>query len=279
MINKLLCIILLFLFVLLIIIFFKNVNNNKEKNYPLYKISLIENFQDSDTNPWNENDDKIKYDKMGLNDKQKSEVSNMISQVSKEELQKLINIQSPLLVGPIGPQGPSGPTGGSYIATGKLANKLGSHKKGSDNFVPEYIATRTEGTDNAQSLSFMSSIIPYASYQDWVLGDDSKLKSRFDDNCLTFDNKNNKLFISECKTDNPNQNWSWDNASNRLISTNQNNQNLKCIGLTQPEVNKLTTNVPGCKGEVCSNNTERRFLVVKDCDPNNVKEDEVWGFI
>ena len=279
MINKLLCIVLLLLFILLIALFLKEINSNKEINHPLYETSIIENFEDSNTNPWNEDDNKIAYDKMGLNDKQKNEVKNMINQVTKEELERLINIQSPLLVGPVGPQGPSGPTGGNYIATGKLANKSGSHKKGSNSFVPEYIATRTEGTDNAQSLSFMSSIIPYASYQDWILGSDNKLKSRFDDNCLTYDNKNNKLFISECKIDDPNQNWSWDNSSNRLISTNQNNQNLKCIGLTQPEVNKLTTNVPGCKNEGCSNNVERRFLIVKDCDPNNVKEDEVWGFI
>lgn len=279
MINKILCIILLLLFILLITFFIKEVNKNKKINLPLYKTTIIENFEDSKSNPWFEDDDKIAYDKMGLNNKQKTEVKNMINQVTKTELEKLINIQSPLLVGPVGPQGPSGPTGGNYIATGKLANKLGSHKKGSNNFIPEYIATRTEGTDNAQSLSFMSSIIPYASYQDWILGSDNKLKSRFDNNCLTFDDKNNKLFISECKIDNPNQNWSWDNASNRLISTNQNNQNLKCIGLSQHEVNKLTTNVPGCKNETCSNNVERQFLIVKDCDPNNVKEDEVWGFI
>jgi len=247
MINKLLCIVLLLLFILLIALFLKEINSNKEINHPLYETSIIENFEDSNTNPWNEDDNKIAYDKMGLNDKQKNEVKNMINQVTKEELERLINIQSPLLVGPVGPQGPSGPTGGNYIATGKLANKSGSHKKGSNSFVPEYIATRTEGTDNAQSLSFMSSIIPYASYQDWILGSDNKLKSRFDDNCLTYDNKNNKLFISECKIDDPNQNWSWDNSSNRLISTNQNNQNLKCIGLTQPEVNKLTTNVPVVK--------------------------------
>ena len=200
MVNKILCIVLLLLFILILYLFIQELNKkpNNKIPIPLFNVDLppqiIENFQDNE-NPWMKDDDQIKYDSLGLNDKQKKEIKNMIKQVSKKELQELINIQSPLLVGPQGPQGPSGPIGGNYIATGKLANKSGSHKKGSTKLIPEYVVTRTEGTDNSQSLSFMSSIVPYASFQDWVLGADSKLKSRFDNNCLTFDNKDNKLFI------------------------------------------------------------------------------------
>ena len=278
-----LCVLLLILFIYLCYLVYKEktITNEKFQLYSVNNLSnqnfTLEGFQ-SNENPWFEDDDEKKYNSLGLNDKQKKEVKNMINQVTKKELKELINSQSPLLTGPVGPKGPPGPTGGNYIAVGRLANKLGSHRKGARLAIPEYVATRTEGTDNAQSLTFMSNIVPYASFQDWTLGSDNQLKSRYDQTCLTFDDKNNKLYMAECKN-NPKQQWTWDNTSNRIISTNQENQSLKCIGLSKPEINKLTTNVPGCKDDACMNDIERRFLEIKDCDPNSVKEDEIWGFI
>ena len=53
---------------------------------------------------------------------------------------------------------------------------------------------------------------------------------------------------------------------------------LKCVGLTTPEKNVLTTNIPSCVGETCLANSARRYLHIKDCDINNTNEDEVWAF-
>ena len=53
----------------------------------------------------------------------------------------------------------------------------------------------------------------------------------------------------------------------------------KCIGLSNPERNILTTNIPGCTGDQCQTNTSRRYLHVKDCEINNIHEDEVWSFV
>jgi hypothetical protein len=84
--------------------------------------------------------------------------------------------------------------------------------------------------------------------------------------------------MSEC-SNSPNQKWSWDN-SNRIISTTAStDRNLKCVGLTKPEINVLTTNIPNCTDKECMSNTPRRYLIVKDCQINNINDDELWTFV
>lgn len=288
--NKLLCIILLILLFIIIYQFSLKIKSlNKMSHVPeqLFYINKhpIEHFDssnsieksDDSTNEWFKDENQIELEEMLLNKNQKDEVKGMIQNFGQVDLPNIIKTQSSLLTGPQGPSGPSGPSGGNFIARGRLVNKKSSHKKNKSNLIPDYVVSRTEGTNTASSLSFMDNFKFYSSFQDWYLGSDNKLKSRYDNNCLTFNDKTNNLYMSKC-TDDPNQNWEWDNVSNRLISTNQNNQDLKCIGLSKPKINSLTANVPGCKNDACSNNVERQFLTVKNCDPNNVKEDEVWDF-
>jgi hypothetical protein len=253
-----------FLIILLIII-----NNKKFKN--------IENFA---SNEWTTNKEILNAEKEPLNNVQKTEVKNMIKAITNDELKTLISTQSPLLTGPQGPQGPQGPSGTTLIASGRLLNKGGSYDKISDqNYLyPKYVVTRTEGTNKSSSLSFMDNLAPFASFQNWQLDINNNLKNRYDGNCLTMSANDDKLYIDTC-SDNANQKWNWDN-SNRIISTsNSNNRVLKCIGLSNPERNVLTTNVPGCNGDQCQNNTPRRYLSVKDCEINNINEDEVWSFV
>jgi hypothetical protein len=236
----------------------------------------------STSNKWTTNKDQLAAEQTGLSPTQKTEVENMINSISKSQLKTLIATQNPLLVGPQGPQGIQGPAGTQLIASGRLVNKYGSfdnNKSGDNNyFLPKYVATRTEGTSASSSLSFMDDVSPFASFQSWQLDVNNNLKNRYDNNCLTINDKNDKLYIDKC-TDSPNQKWMWDN-SNRLISTtNSSNTSLKCIGVTSPQTNVLTTNVPNCTGKECSSNSPREYLVLKDCDINNINEDEIWSFV
>lgn len=300
MINKILCILLLLLFIILLIKLYEKIhiykrhntyktlklfdtlnNNNLDNNNTNNIYNNIEHFEQS---AWTTDKDILKEKKQPLNDTQKEEVKNMINQLGKEQLKTLIAQQSPLLTGPSGPPGPQGPAGTTLISSGRLVNKVGSFSK-KDNkdkkindFYPEFVVSRTEGTNAASSLCFMDKISPFTSYQNWELNVNNQIRNRYDNNCLTMDNKNDKVYISQCG-DNPNQKWTWDN-SNRIISiTNSSPNKLKCVGLTKPEINMLTTNVPGCKDNSCSNNIEREFLVVKDCDVNNINKDEIWSFV
>ena len=291
MINKIFCILLLLLFIILVIKLYEKINIYKNQNtltnLQLYDTinnssSNIEHFQE---NAWTIDKDISKENKKPLNDVQKTEVKNMINQLGKEQLKTLIAQQSPLLTGPSGPIGPQGPAGTTLISSGRLVNKVGSFNKNNkeknnylNEFKPDFVVSRTEGTNAASSLCFMDKISPFTSYQNWELTVNNEIRNRYDNNCLTMDNKNNKLYMSQCG-DNPNQKWTWDN-SNRIISTTNSSPNkLKCIGLSKPEINILTTNVPGCKDNSCSNNIEREFLVVKDCEVNNINKDEIWSFV
>ncbi len=264
--NKTISILLLVLFLLLILIIINKGNN-------------IENFA-NDPNPWTTPKDELAQSKAGLNNVQKTEVQNMINSLTKSELQSLIRSQSPLLVGPPGQIGPQGPSGGTYVATGRLINKSGSYGPNDKQLlVPRYAVTRTEGTSKDSSLAFMDTASPFASAQNWHLDVNENLINRFDGNCLTMDASQEKLFIEKCDKSNGNQKWSWD-SSNRIFSTTASTDTkLKCIGLTQPENNVMTTNIPGCEGENCMNDVSRRYLKVKDCDVNNVHEDEMWIFM
>jgi hypothetical protein len=274
--NKLICTLLLILFIILILLTI----NRKIINY-----NKIENFasteKDTKSSNWITDKDVLADEKKSLNDTQKTEVTNMINAISESKLKSLISSQSPLLVGPRGPQGDQGPSGTTLIASGRLINKSGSFDKvdGNNNYLtPKYVVTRTEGTSPTSSLSFMDDTSPFAPFQSWQLDINNNLKNRYDGNCLTMNTSDNKLYIDKCGDD-PNQKWNWDN-SNRIISTsNSNNRVLKCIGLSNPERNVLTTNIPGCIGEQCQTNTARRYLSVKDCQINNINEDEVWSFV
>lgn len=263
--TKLICTILLILFIFLLLMIINRRNN-------------IENFA---SNQWTTNKDQLAAENASLNDVQKTEVTNMITSISQAQLKNLVSMQSPLLVGPQGPQGIQGPAGTQLIASGRLVNKSGSYDKGSDGsnyFMPKYVVTRTEGTSPVSSLSFMDNISPFVSFQNWQLDINNNLKNRYDGNCLTMNSTQDKLYIDKC-ADTPSQKWNWD-SSNRIISTTaSNSQKLKCIGLTKPEQNVLTTNIPGCNGKDCMTNTARRYLTVKDCGINNINDDEIWSFL
>lgn len=269
--NKIICTLLLILFILLIIFII-----NRKKHY-------YENFK---SNAWTTNQDQLDKENEYLTENQKTEVKNMIESITKSELKTLIATQSPLLTGPHGPQGIQGPPGTKLVASGRLVNKKGSflhnikdNKEGGKNyFIPEYVVTRTEGTNPTSSLSFMGRVSPFVSYQNWQLDVDNNLVNRYDGNCLTMDPKQEQLYIDKCNN-NPNQKWTWD-TSNRIISTTASTStSLKCIGLSKLENNVLTTNIPGCSGEECITNTPRKFLVIKDCEINNVNDDELWSFV
>jgi hypothetical protein len=205
----------------------------------------------------------------------------MITSISQSQLKTLVSSQSPLLTGPQGPVGPQGPPGTQLVASGRLINKSGSFSgaNGEQNFfAPSYVVTRTQGTSPSSSLSFMDNVSPFGSFQNWQLDIQNNIKNRFDETCLTMNSTQDKLYMDKCN-DNPNQKWTWDN-SNRLISTTAStNSSLKCIGLTKPELNVLTTNIPNCKDKDCMSNTAKRYLVIKDCDINNINEDELWAFV
>jgi len=265
--NKILCVILLVLF-FIIILFIINKKNN------------IESFASSNSNEWTTNKDVLAQEKQPLNKVQENQVIDIVKSTTNSQLKTLISTQSPLLQGPPGPMGPQGPGGSMYIASGRLVNKKGSYDNAMvDNpFAPKYAVTRTEGTNQTSSLSFMDTVSPFAPYQNWYLDQNNNLINNFDNNCLTMDQTQEKLYMSQCNN-NPNQKWSLDNT-NRLISTTaSNNRVLKCISLTQPEQNVITTNIPGCSGQTCLSNTPKKFLVVKDCSVNQINDDELWTFI
>ena len=280
--NKLICTLLLILFIIsiLLIINRKIINYNKIENFAS-NTNNANNANNAKSSAWTTNKDVLADENKSLNDTQTTQVTNMINAISESKLKSLISSQSPLLVGPRGPQGIQGPSGTTLIASGRLINKSGSFDKadGQNNYlIPKYVVTRTEGTSPTSSLSFMDDSSPFASFQNWQLDINNNLKNRYDGNCLTMSANDNKLYIDTC-SDNPNQKWNWDN-SNRIISTsNSNNRVLKCIGLSNPERNVLTTNVPGCTGDQCQTNTPRKYLSVKDCEINNINEDEVWSFV
>jgi hypothetical protein len=284
--NKLICIILLILFIiLLLLIIFRKINKENNLDSTIhYSINVEDNIENFASNEWTTNQDILDAEKAPLNDVQVDQVKNMITSISNDNLKTLITTQSPLLTGPQGPPGPQGPAGTQLVASGRLINKSGSFNNDTNansdkNFLlPRYVVTRTQGTSPTSSLSFMDNISPFGSFQNWQLDVNNNIKNRYDDSCLTMDSTKDKLYMSKCDNT-PNQKWSWD-SSNRIISTtSSNDKTLKCIGLTKPEVNVLTTNIPNCSDKECMSNTPRRYLVLKDCEINNINEDELWAFV
>jgi len=267
---------------------------NKIKDY-LQNKSSEENINKEDfANSYTKTDIERILEEEGLNTKQNTQVKNMITAISKSTLQDLVAAQSPLLHGPMGPPGQQGPPGTTLIASGKLINKDGSFDKNTDgsSINPTYVATRTQGTNKNSSLSFMDNTSHFSSFQNWQLTVNNQLKNRYDGSCLTMDSSQNNLYMSDCDPNNSGQQWSWDGPTNRIIlmtspgpsttpaiASPSNSNMVKCIGLSKPETNIITSNVPGCVGDTCSTNSARRFLQVKDCQTNSINPDELWDFV
>ena len=248
-------------------------NNSSENDF------IMENFASGSCTK--KDIDRI-LEEEGLNDIQQSQVRNMITSVSKTTLQDLIAAKSPLLTGPVGPPGPQGQPGTILVSSGRLINKDGSFDN-SDNKSndPKYVVTRTEGTNQNSSLSFMDNSSNFGSFQYWQLDVNNNLINRYDNSCLTMDSSQNNLYMAECSPNNGGQKWTWDSSNRIISSTSSTDKMLKCIGLTEPQSNVLTTNVPGCdpsKGD-CNTGTPRRYLAVKDCQVNSINPDELWDFI
>jgi len=274
-----------FIFLLLLIINRKliiktNIENFKAEDKKEEKKENKKDSKKEDTsNPWSTDRNELEDQKKKK--KEENDLTDKIKAISKSTLQDMVVQQSPLLTGPPGPPGVQGPAGSTYIASGRLINKSGSFdkfNKENNFFLPKFSVTRSEGTNSTSSLVFMDDSSAFSSIQSWQLEANNNLKNKYDGNCLTMSNTDNKIYIDKCTDNNANQKWTLD-TSNRIISTtNSNDITLKCIGLSKPEINITTTNIPGCKGDSCSNNIPRRYVISRDCDINNVNEDEIWDF-
>ncbi len=272
--------IIIILFIIIIITLLFYFINNK---------GISENFDNKDkgknkneNKTWTKSDEDYAKENPSLTQSQITQVKDISAQVSKNQLMDMITTQSPLLTGPAGPPGIQGPPGTTLVASGRLVNKKASFNsdgKDKNYFNPELIVTRTDGVNPTASLSYMDTPAPFVSYQHWNLDINNNIKNRYDDTCLTMNKSQDKVYMDTCDSTNPGQKWSWDNKSNRLISTSAStNKMLKCIGVSSPE-NTMTTSLPGCSGKDCANTSPKKFLIVKDCGINNVKDDEIWSFI
>ena len=275
--NKIICTLLLILFIILLIFI---INKKNIENFSSEEESNSNDLSRPKSNQWTTNKDELEREKEKLNNVQYNQVKNMITSISKSTLQDLITIQSPLLKGPQGQPGIQGPAGTTLIASGRLINKNGSFDD-SDNtnyLNPKYVVTRTEGTSPTSSLAFMDNNSAFASFQNWQLDINNNLKNRYDGNCLTLNQTKDGVYIDKC-SDNISQKWDWDNSNRIILKSQKDGNSLKCIGLTKPEQNILTTNIPDCKGTNCISNQPKRYLTVKNCDINNINEDEIWSFV
>ena len=228
-------------------------------------------------NQWTTSEEDLAKQNATLTSNQQTQVQNIATQTSKDVLSNMIATQSPLLQGPTGPRGPQGVAGTTLIASGRLVNKMGSFADTTNSnaqpnyFIPQMVVSRTEGTNPSASVAFTS-------YQDWQLDVNNNLKNRYDGTCLTINKDANSLYLDTCKSGNANQLWSWDNKTNRLLSKSlSTNTLLKCIGLSKDS--SITTSIPGCVGDSCISTSAKNTLVLKDCTPNKVDNDQVWSFV
>ncbi len=226
---------------------------------------------------WNGSPEEIEEQKKGLTKKQECQIKNMIKDSVRKNVMDALSAQNPLMTGPAGPIGPPGPAGSKLIASGKLLNQKGSYSKSNE---VKRVATRTNGTNPSSSLIFLDEQTPFASYQDWQYTDNNQIKSRYDGTCLTFQPGQDELYMDTCSNNNQKQKWFWD-KTNRLISldTSQNKKgSIKCMTVSKPKTISTTASIPDCKGNKCENKGNVMYLMVKDCDPNNVRSDEIFGF-
>lgn len=229
---------------------------------------------------WNGSPEEIAKAKEGLTQKQICQIQSILKDSVRKNVMDTLSAQNPLMTGPAGPAGPPGPAGTKMIASGKLMNQKSSFSKKGDVSSPGKVATRTAGTNSMSSYIYMDTIVPFVSYQDWQYNDKNQIQSRYDGTCLTYKTGQDELFMDKCDNNNQKQKWFWD-KNNRLISldtsTNKKGK-LKCMSISQPKTISTTASIPDCKGKSCENKGNVMYLTVKDCKPNTVVSDEIFGF-
>ncbi len=268
----------------------KKTNNNNTTGLaataaPVKPTSSLENYNetcDIKLDEWNMTPEQIKAQKQGLSKMQECQIKNMISKTVRDNVMQSLSAQNPLMTGPSGPVGPPGPAGSTYMASGRLVNQLSSYPDKQQNIKnPIKVATRTSGTNPMSSLVYMDEVSPFVSYQSWLYNNKNQIVNRYDNTCLTFSPNQEKLYMSECNDNNNKQKWFWD-KSNRLVlldnSVNKNKNTLKCLAVSEPQVDSLVSSVPDCKGNKCSNVGQKRYLIGKDCDVNMVDSSTIFGF-
>lgn len=247
--------------------------------------SSLENYNEScdiELDEWNKSSGEIKKQKQGLTKMQECQIKNIINNTVRSNVMQTLSAQNPLMTGPSGPPGPPGPSGTTLLASGKLVNQLGSFGKKDTTFKnPTLVATRTNGTNPMSSLVYMDEVAPFASYQSWQYNQKNQIVNRYDGSCLTYSPKQDNLYMSECDDNDSKQKWFWD-KSNRLVlldkGANKNKKTLKCMSVSEPEVNSLVSSVPECKGESCKIMGQKRYLTTKNCDPNTVDSSTIFSF-
>lgn len=279
----------IFLIIILIIFLFYIFFN-------IYPRRNIENFQDASksSSAWTTS----AADKQAATDSTQADkdLQNKIMNIVKNQLDQIKGTQGALIKGPPGPPGQQGPPGSNLIASGKLINKANSFDSNSGSssnsmlnyFIPQYVLTRTGGTNPLSSLSYMDNNSAFASFQDWQFDINNNIISRYDGKCLTMDDPkknalNSVLYLDKCEPTNSNQKWKWDNVSNRLLSMNNdiNSKKVKCIISTDPSGNNINiSNNLNCTGDECAKSKSiKKIAEIADCDINIVNDKEVWSFI
>ena len=258
-------VILLIIIIIILFYYVNKINNNSTE------------FFENKGSAWTQSEKDKENAEKSFTSKQFEEIKNISTKISKDELTTLMSSQNSLLTGPPGPIGPSGPPGTTLIASGRLANKKNSFKKNNTNmFNPDFIVSRSEGTNPSSSVAFLEDVSPFVSYQNWQLDINNNIKNRYNGDCITM--SGNNIYMDKCDPNNNNQKWLWD-SRNRIISTNKKSENkLQCLSIVNKK-NYSITSVPNCVGDKCLKKGPLNFLSVKDCDLNKVNDDEIWSFI
>lgn len=284
--NKYFCTFLIIILIIFLLHIFLKTNSKSKLN--------IENFQDTPKSgsAWTTS----AADKQAAADSTQADkdLQNKIMNIVKNQLDQIKGTQGALIKGPPGPPGQQGPAGSKLIASGKLINKASSFDNNSGSisppnyFLPQYVLTRTGGTNSLSSLSYMDNNSAFTSFQDWQFDINNNIISRYDGKCLTMDDPkknalNSVLYLDKCEPTNSNQKWKWDNVSNRLLSMNNdiNSNKVKCIVSTDPSGNNVNiSNNLNCTGDECSKSKAiKKIAEISDCDINIVNDKEVWSFI
>jgi hypothetical protein len=247
------------------------------ENFTTNNKQSIENFK---SNIWTTPREEFK------SEKEKEENDKIMDEKIKTTVHKHLNQiqthQGAIIKGPVGPIGPQGPAGTTLITSGKLINKADSFDTGNslepNYFMPQYVLTRTGGPSPSHNISYMDKNSAFASHQDWHYDINNHIKSRYDDNCLTIDNAKQVLHLDKCDSNNNNQKWRWDNKSNRIHSA----ENSKKCMVTATATGNFThiSNNLNCSGDECKKSKSvQKTAELWDCDPNIIKDNEVWAFI